>query len=178
MVTEQEVTTMQEVIEIASRMFDDNEENGIESAYNPATGKVEMIVERERVGADINFTQIRDLFLQQLADRPFGQYYIALRKDGEKVTIDLRQSEYPLLSNDEDRVPYDPMWFVDVELALAMTRLQHEMLPLPFMYPGTNLIQKLPTIGQENLEDIRGLIGDDSSPYYCLLYTSPSPRDS
>ena len=78
----------------------------------------------------------------------------------------LTLAQFQLLPEEPTRPRGNGVWYVEIETALAQTQLQYDLIPLPFLYPGTNLVQKPPNIGYERLLRIRLLTGDDDSPYY------------
>ena len=82
------------------------------------------------------------------------------------MTMELMKSERRLTSDPVLRNRGMTIWLVLVEDALVRTKLQHDIIPLPFLEPGVNVIQEPPTIGYERLRRIRLLIGDDDDPYY------------
>ena len=75
-------------------------------------------------------------------------------------------SEHYLLSNRTDRRQRAKLWAVPVDDALALTRIQQDILPLPYLYEGLNLIPKAEGLSEDQLRQLRLLIGDRSEPYY------------
>ena len=82
------------------------------------------------------------------------------------ITISLVKSEKPLTTNESDRNRGAPLWLVDMDRALANTKLQYDLIPLPYLEGGMNLIWNIPTIDYSQIEQMRLLIGDRSEPYY------------
>ena len=80
--------------------------------------------------------------------------------------ITIVPAQRQLLTNATDRKRGNRVWVVPVDDVLLNTKLENEIVPLPAMDLGLNLIQQPATIGADIINDIRILIGDDGDPYY------------
>ena len=82
------------------------------------------------------------------------------------MTIKMERSEYSLLANQTDRRRSSHYWLVPVDDALALTEIQDDILPLPYLYPGINFIRIDANISHDVLRKMRLLIGDSTEPQY------------
>lgn len=80
--------------------------------------------------------------------------------------VEIQKTERMLTTNNSTRNRGASIWLVPVEDALLRTNLVNDLIPLPYLEPGLNLVQKPPSIGYDIIRRIRILIGDDDDPYY------------
>ena len=87
-------------------------------------------------------------------------------KDSLHSGFNIILTESFLLANETTRLRTEPIWMVPADAALAKTDLQHDLLPLPYLAQGMNLVPKIQGLNQEQLRQMRLLIGDRDEPYY------------